>query len=123
MTIYTADVGYIEGILLAQNTSIKVSLETPDEDVATIPLGWDGESPGPRKVVITFENASPASGDDFDAWEAALNATYVEVMVQQTGTGKTLKTSGYLRSPSRDSGVGKAVNQNFEFHGKPAKWE
>lgn len=122
MAIYTPDVAYLDGKLLAHATNIKTNLITPDEDVQTIVLGWDGESPGPRKIEATFDLVNPTD-EDFNFWEAAMNATKVEARFQRTGDGKSCTSSGYLRSPQRDSGVGKAGTSTVEFHGGPALWE
>lgn len=122
MAIYTCDVAYIDGKLLAHATNIKCNLITPDEDVQTIVLGWDGESPGPRKVEANFDLVNPTD-EDYNFWQGALKASKVEARFQRTTDGKTLTSSGYLRSPTRDSGVGKAGTSTIEFHGGPADWE
>ena len=120
--IYTCDVAYINGKLLAHATNIKINLETPDTDVETIVLGYDGKSPGPRKVQATIDSVNPTN-PDYDTWTSALQCEEVEMMFQQTMSGKTLKSTGYLQAPNRDSGVGKASTGTIEFHGKPATWE
>lgn len=118
--LYGHLVGYINGVLLVESTEIDTSLETPDEDVATLPLGWAGQSPGPRKRVTNFTAATPAAGFSLDIEALANNATLCEVMIQNTGTGKRCTYKGYIRSPKQNSGVGKSATLSFEHHGEPA---
>jgi hypothetical protein len=118
--IYGHLVGYIKGILLVETTEIDTSLETPDEDVATLPLGWAGQSPGPRKRVTNFTCATPAAGFTLDLEAIALNAEEVECMIQNTGTGERCVSKGFLRNPKQNSGVGKSATLSFEHHGEPS---
>lgn len=119
--IFTPDVAYIDGKLLAHAQNIKVNLETPDTDVETIPLGYCGKSPGPRKIMATIDGVNPTH-PDYNTWKAALQCSEVEMRFVQTMSGFDLKSTGYLQAPSRDSGVGKAGTNTIEFHGKPSDW-
>ena len=111
-----------DGGLLQENVSIEITLEGDDQDVMTIAKGFAGQSPSPKKVMATLNNVCPPKGQEVDAFEASLLSTVVTMKFQFAASGKSLTSKGFIRKPKIGGGVGKTVDQTFEFHGGPGKW-
>lgn len=121
--LYGNYVGFIDGILLANNTSIDTELETPNEEVTTVPLGFAGITPGADKRSADFENVSPVAGEDYDFEGAAKNRTKVEVCIQQVGSGKKMTSHGWISNVKRTGGTGKTATVSFHYVGDAAIFE
>ena len=121
--LYSNCVIYLDGILIANETTIGWELRSNDQDVETVALGWAGISPSPDMLVINCSSVIPIAGSDFDFAAAKKNRTEVEIKLQQVGSGKSLVSKGYLMNVKGDYGVGKTSEESFEFHGKPSIFE
>lgn len=121
--IYDQVFAYINGTLLAENTSVKITLKGTDQDVMTIVKGLTGFTPGPDSLEVEFENVIPASGFEVDTWSAQLNKEIVELRLQFGGSGLSLTSSGRIFDNALDAGVSKTAGLNFNFTGQPAPWE
>lgn len=121
--LYGQYVAYLDGILLANNTSIDTTLETPDEPVVTVVLGFAGVTPGARKRTADFENVCPAAGEDYDFEAAANSCADVELMLQQVGSGKKMVSEGKIQNVKRAGGAGRTAGVSFHFEGTPAIFE
>jgi hypothetical protein len=111
------------GDLLQENTSAEIDLDGDDQDVLTIPKGWAGQTPSPKKTMVRLGNVVPPTGQEVDAWEYALTSKKGTMRVTSGATGKSITSEGFIRKPKLSAGVGKNVDQNFEFHGTPAGWK
>lgn len=112
MALFPAQIIKIDGVLLFYNTSINVNWPDNDTDVATIPGGMQGVSPGADVCEITLENAQPVEGADYDFISAKLNRTVVQVECQQIGEVKKIAGEFMVREASRSSGQGQATMYN-----------
>ena len=120
--IYDQIFAYWNGALLAENTTVKIALEGQAQDVNTTVKGYAGFTPGPQKIVVTFENVLPIGGAEVNSWGAQLNSEIGELKLQAGGSGKVLVSEGDLRGNMIDGGVGQTTTIAFEFHGAPADW-
>jgi hypothetical protein len=123
MAIYDQLFGYLGGSLLVENTSLEISYEGENGIVITTALGYDGESPNAKFMVVNFENVHPPAGFTFDVESAFLDTTEVEFKAQSGASGKQLVTKGFIQPIKTSSGVGKVTSTNFAFRGKAAKFE
>lgn len=123
MAIYDQLYIFLNGSLLAENTSIDVSYEGENQAVLTTVQGYTGESPSPKMLVITADNVVPPTGFEVDYFQKFLDTEEVEIKAQSGATGESLISKGYLQAPKVSSGVGKVTTVSFGFRGKPAKFE
>jgi hypothetical protein len=122
MGVYDQVFQYINGALLAENTTITLALEGQDQDVMTIVKGFAGQTPGPQKVVASCDNVIPTSGFEVNTWNKQLNSEKVEMKFQFGGSGVSLVSEGFLRGNQIEGGVGATTSLKFEFHGGPGEW-
>jgi hypothetical protein len=120
--VYDQVFQYINGALLAENTTITLALEGQEQDVNTIVKGFSGQTPGPTKVVASCSNVIPISGFEVDTWNMQLNSVKVEMKFQFGGSGKALTSEGFIRGNKIEGGVGNTTGLDFEFHGGPGGW-
>jgi hypothetical protein len=115
MALFTAQILYVETILITDNTEISVEWPDNDTDVDTIPGGAAGVSPGPDKCIITVSNALRREGADFDFETAKLNRTELECKAQQIGASKSVKGKFLVREITRGGGVGQPSIQSLRL--------
>lgn len=112
------------GELLAENIGLEIRLDGEDKDVFTTVLGFAGQSPVPKKVVCKLDDVILlANLTNFDPWNAALNSEIVEFEFIDSGTGRTLRTEGFIRNPNIQAGVDRTPANGYEFHGRGVAWE
>ena len=85
MQLYDQVYIYINGKLLAENTSVSTNLEGEQQEVSTTVKGFAGISAGPDKRVVSLENVVPVKGMEFAIEEAYLNKAELEVRLQFGG--------------------------------------
>ena len=106
----------LNGILLAENTTISTDLMGDDQDVETTVKGWTGLSPAPKKRTISADNVIPATtGIEVDMENWFLNSTEIPVRLVQGGSGKSASGRGYVRKVSVSAGVGQTTKVSFEM--------
>ncbi len=123
MALYDSCFLYVQGSLLAENTSVEISIEGDNVAILTTVKGYAGESPSPKMTMIQADNVVPVTGFEVDIIQKFLDSEEVEVMVQFGGNGKKLKSKGTLLAPKVSSGVGKPTTMSFGFRGTPGKFE
>lgn len=124
MQLYDQVYIYINGQLLAENTSISTNLEGEQQEVMTTVKGFAGISAGPDKRVISLENVVPVKGMEFKIEEAYLNKAELEIRLQFGGSGKQCNTKGFVRPGVKiDAGVGKTTTNAYELVCEPSKFE
>ena len=119
MALYSNMVVYGGGALLSHNTEVDTTLSADDQDVETIPLGYDGVSPSPEKRTISCTNVVPVSGFEVDLEAKFMAREEIEMKLQQIGSGKSCVSKGTLRSVNMRGGVGATMTLSFEFTGTP----
>lgn len=115
MALFTAQLLYVEGILLFDNQNISVEWPDADTDVDTIPGGAAGVSPGPDKCSITVTNAIRKEGVDFKFLDAKLNRTEIECKAQRIGDTKAVKGMFLVREYTMSGGVGEATTEQVRL--------
>jgi hypothetical protein len=128
MALYSQINLYLDGSLLAENTTIETSLEADIQDVMTIAKNWAGITPSPVVRVVTATNVIPLSGAEQDFEELMLGPNNegpveVDLKMQEIGSGKICVTSGYIVAVPRSAGVGQTTTISFTFRGHPTKFE
>jgi hypothetical protein len=123
MALYDGLFAFVNGQLLAENTSLEVSVDGDSQAVMTTVKQYAGESPSPKITMVTFENVVPVTGFEIDIVQKFLDSEEVELMLQFGGNGKKMKSKGVLLSPKVSSGVGKTTTLSFGFRGTPGKFE
>lgn len=112
MALYTAQIMFVDGILLFNNQDISVEWPDADTDVDTVVGGAVGVSPGPDKCSVTITNAIPVPGADYKFEEAKVNRTELQVEIRQIGSSEKIVGTFMTRSATRSSGVGQASVHN-----------
>ena len=107
------------GVLLQENHQLEITLEGDDQDVFTLVKGWSGQTPSPKKVMAALTNVVPPEGQEVDAFFEAITSSKGEMRFEESNTGRTLISQGFIRKAKISGGVGKTAEQSFEFHGGP----
>ena len=124
MQLYDQMYAYINGKLLAENTSIGTELTGQQQEVDTLVLGFAGISPGPDKRTISFENVIPVSGMEVEVEKYYLNKVELDVRLQQGGSGRKYEGKGFVQPGIKvDSGVGKTTTLSFSMVCDPGAFE
>lgn len=123
MALYSRIYLYIEGQLLAENTTIETALEADIPDVMTNARHWSGITPAPVVRTVTAENVIPLPGVEFPFEQTMLNYEEVEIMMQEDGSGRKCTTKGYIVNVPRSAGVGANSTISFTFRGTPTPFE
>jgi hypothetical protein len=129
-TIYDQAALALGGKLLVEATTISVIYLDSDEAIPLLGLTINDSprrgvviSPGGRMMQIDVEEARPIAGATVDILELYLDASETEMTVMLLGSGETLITRGFVRSPKIDAGVGQALSVKWSFLGYAAKFE
>ena len=124
MQRYDQMYAYINGKLLAENTSIGTELTGQQQEVDTLVRGFAGISPGPDKRTISFENVIPVSGMEVEVEKYYLNKVELDVRLQQGGSGRKYEGKGFVQPGIKvDSGVGKTTTLSFSMVCDPGAFE
>jgi hypothetical protein len=130
LSIYEQAAIGINGTLLVETSSISIAYIDSDEAIAILGQTINGAprrgvvvSPGGRMMTIDVSEYRPVAGSTVDILELYLDATEVELTVRLIGSGESLITRGFIKSPTIDAGVGKALETKWSFLGYAAKFE
>ena len=123
MSLYSQIYLFINGVLLAENTTLESALEADIQDVMTIVRNWAGITPAPIVRTVTGANVVPLPGVEFDFEQKMLDFEEVEIQMQEGGSGKKCTTKGYIVNVPRSAGVGATTTISFTFRGTPSKFE
>ena len=123
MAIYEALAIKIDGILLSDNTALNITGVGQDQDVETTPGGFSGQSLAPRKIQIEPTDAIGPNWQPVDIWSRWIDGAEVEVEVIAILSNQKLKTTGFIRDPKINGGVGRTTERSWMIMCKPAKWE
>ncbi len=123
MSLYSQIYLFLNGVLLAEQTTLETSLEADIQDVMTIVRNWAGITPAPIVRTITAANVVPLPGVEFDFEQKMLDFEEVEIQMQEGGSGKKCTTKGYIVNVPRSAGVGATTTISFTFRGTPSKFE
>jgi hypothetical protein len=113
MALFTPDVIFVNGALVAKATSI--SIENPDNDtnVETIVGGVEGPAPGAKQTTVTINEVVPKGGAEF-SWESRWReSATVQLLVQQIGSTEKLEGEFLVASVSRSSSSGNPIAKDI----------
>jgi len=130
LAIYDQAAICINGVLLVEAASISISYVDSDEAIALLGLTINGSprrgvvvSPGGRMMTIDVGEFRPVAGATVDIIGLYLDATEVEITVLLIGSGESLITRGFIKTPSVEAQVGQALSAKWSFLGYAAKFE
>lgn len=123
MALYSQIYLRINGVLLAENTTIETALEADIQDVFTTIRNWAGVTPAPIVRTVTGTNVIPIPGVEFDFEQKMMDYEEVEVQIQEGGSGKKCVSKGYITNVPRSGGVGQTTTINFTFKGTPSVFQ
>lgn len=122
LQIYAQAGVLINGLLLAQESSVTVARSTNSQAVNTVMLGYAGESPGAKMVEITVRNAVPSADFELNPGKFMIRLEEVEVGILGPG-GKQLTARGFIISDNFQHAVNSESSLEFSFRGKMKDWE
>ena len=123
MALYQNMYVHVNGSLLAEAVTVEMSLDSDIPDVMTMGRNWAGITKAPIVRGITVQSAIPLPGVEFDAEKAMLKFEEIEVMVQESDSGKKCTSKGYIVAVPRSGGVGANSTIAFTFKGTPSAFE
>jgi len=123
MGLYSQIYLKMNGVLLAENTTIESALEADVQDVFTIVRNWSGITPAPIVRSATGSNVIPLSGVEFNFEQKMMDFEEVGLNMQEGGSGKVCSSDGYITNVPRSAGVGQTTTISFSFRGTPSAFE
>ena len=123
MAIYSQIYLSLNGVFLAENTTIETGLEADIQDVETTVKNWAGITPAPLKRTVTASNVVPLTGIEFDFEQKMMDSEEVEIQIQEGGSGKKCVSKGYIVAVPRSGGVGATTTISFTFRGTPSTFK
>lgn len=118
--IYDQAFPSIDGNLLGEATNVQVTLSNEDQFVKTLVKQFAGKTIGPRMLQVQIDSMILSAGLEFDVMKYDNEARKVELTLRLGGSGKVLKSQGFLSNTSVSSGVGENSKLSFTFDGEPA---
>lgn len=110
----------IEGKIQYEVKEVSISLNMEKTAIHTLKKKLAGWNSGPGLVEITFQSAIPASGVEFNFWNAALNTdTTYEVELVGLDGGKSYIGNGVFKTPGYTQSAGGEVSGSITFEGEP----
>jgi hypothetical protein len=113
----------INSALLAQERAITIHRSNNAQPVATVALGYAGDSPGAGMVDITVENALPQEGLEFDAGPVMAAVGTVEFYVYLPGAPPQLKCTAFVYEDTLRHGVNTPASYSFRCRAPLEQWE
>ncbi len=129
MPLYNQAYVYIDGQLLAENTTVATHMERSSTDIFSITGNYEGQDVGPFIRIIEATNVFPAAGGDINYEKLMFDNTTIEMMITDAGTdqlfetGGTVVSTGRIVSVTRSAGVGKNYSISFTFKGSASAFE
>lgn len=122
MDLYGQLYAYFDGALCTDAIKCVVKYEGEDQEVSTLVKGFAGISPGPKKLIVSYNGAVP-TGDTFctKVIKAFLNSAEVPIRVVSVA-GQKIETTGFVRpGPQWSAGAGETSMLDFEVVCAPAE--
>lgn len=115
--IYENAAVFVQGVLLAESTSIGVTYEDGDRPLVLLG-GRFGIDAGSRIMRVAVAEAIPVGFPAYDVVASWLNAVEVQFAVQLLGSGRRMTSRGFITTPSMTFGVGQNAAISYGFIGK-----
>lgn len=112
---------YIRGALLVEATDVTVDRKSGAQIVLTMAKGFAGASPGAPMLEISFDNAVPFAGVEYDPGADMLALGPVPITVY--AAGKQLATQGFVMEDTFKKGVNKEATLSMKMTCDFAEWK
>jgi hypothetical protein len=122
LQLYTAAFVYIDGVLQAEESDVKITRRTNSNPSNSVAKGYSGESPGAGMLEISITSNCPAAGLEFDPGRYMFPVPR-EIELSIYAHDKVLVTKGFLVDDDFGHGVSSEAKLSFNFRGQPAQWE
>lgn len=118
---YTNATLYINGAMLLESVSVQITRRTNAQPQLTLAKGWAGMSPGAPMMEVTFSNAVPANGMEYDP--GAVMAALAEESFTVFAGNASLTTTGFVTEDSFKKAVNSEAAQDITMMCQFAEWQ
>lgn len=119
--LYTNAALYINGAMMLQSVSVQISRKTNAQPQLTLAKGWAGMSPGAPMLEVTFSNAVPAAGMEYDPG-AVMAALGTEAFTIFAGNA-SLTTTGFVTEDTFKKAVNSEASHDITMMCEFAEWQ
>lgn len=118
---YTLAYVYVDGLLMAEESSLTLGRKSNSQQVNTTAKGYSGESPGSILMDGSFEAAVPATGFELDVSRSIRELRVHEF--QFFAANAVLTTKGYFLEDSFNHAVDSASKISYTLRLEYADWQ
>lgn len=118
---YTKALVYVNGALLAEESSVTVKRTSGKNAVKTVAKGLAGFSQGAPMTDISVSNAVPSADFELNPGKFINNNDNVEITV--VAAGRTLTCVGAILDDNFQHAVDSEGKLDFNFQGGPSDWQ
>lgn len=108
---------FVNGRLLAEAQTSRLSLTANDNEVNTMQKGFAGFSDGPERAEVSIDTAVPKAGYELDFWTLCRDKS--EVRVVQISGGVRRQIQGRITSFEETKGTGQTATASVTIVGRP----
>ena len=131
MALYNQAFIYMNGQLLAENTTVATRLERSSTDIFSITGNYEGQDVGPFVRIIEATNVFPVAGKDINYEKLMFDNSTIELMITDGGSSRseggevpgTVISVGKVVTVTRTDGVGQNYTISFTFKGSASPFE
>lgn len=131
MPLYNQAYVYIDGQLLAENTTVATRMERASTDIFSISGNYEGQDVGPFVRIIEATNVFPVAGKDINYEKLMFENTTIEMMITDGGSVRaeggdvpgTVISVGRIVNVTRSAGVSQNYSISFVFKGSASAFE
>jgi len=118
---YTKALVYVNGALLAEESSVTVKRTSGKNPVKTVVRGLGGFSQGAPMTEISVSNAVPSADFELNPGQFILNNQEVEITI--IAANRTLTCVGQILDDNFQHAVDSEGKLDFNFTGGPSDWK
>lgn len=127
VSIYDQIAIAVNGTLLTEATTISISYVDSDEVIALLGLTINGAprrgvvvAPGGRYMVVEISEGVRSAGSDIAVDQLYLDAEEIGLNAKMLGSGRSLDSRGFVKSPGLNTGYGRPLVSAWSFVGYAA---
>lgn len=121
LQLYSLAYVTFDNAIASQEGMVSIRRTTGSQPVATVALGYAGESPGAAMCEIEIESAVPFAGLEFDPTKNMQGLIPIEVGV--VIAGKVAKSKGFIHEDDYRHAVNQESKQTIRFRGQYPRFE
>jgi len=131
--LYTRVSVYINGSLLSQEASVKLTRNAGLLPALTSQLGWNGVTQGAAHLEIDIEELIPVAGFELNSSSGQFqgggpqgtpgSAPQLVTLMLKLDDGSTLSSDGFIMGDDLAHGVNQETKMNIRFQGQWADWQ